>query len=215
MGVQERRQRERDARRKAVLDATRTLVRQHGYNGTTTKEIAAHCELSEATLFWYFQSKEEIFSSLLFEAIEFMESRIAALAGAGEPRPPAQLVRELWSMFSELRSQYPEYFHVFTSLANPDATTGVSPEVKAELARRSGDNFRRVAELMDKADERLARVAVDVLWATFVGLGVLHDSRVNLGAPAHPSDHELGEALDLLLDGLASAKAVAGSGAAR
>ncbi|KKL79123.1 hypothetical protein LCGC14_2017960, partial [marine sediment metagenome] len=39
MGIEQRRQRERDARRKAVLDAARGLVRQHGFNGTTTRQI--------------------------------------------------------------------------------------------------------------------------------------------------------------------------------
>ena len=71
MGVQERRQREREARRSSVLDATRSLLLELGFNGTTTKQIAARCELSEATLFFYFQNKDEIFLSLLFEGIDF------------------------------------------------------------------------------------------------------------------------------------------------
>lgn len=75
MGVQERRQRERQARRSAVLDAARLLVRERGYNGTTTRQIAEACELSEATLFFYFSSKDEIFTSLLFEGIDFMQTR--------------------------------------------------------------------------------------------------------------------------------------------
>lgn len=214
MGVQERRQREREARRKAVLDAARELVREHGYNGTTTKQIAAACELSEATLFWYFKSKDEIFTSLLFEAIDFMQQRIDAL---GQPDgDPGQLLAGIWSIFTELRASYPEYFQVFTSLASPEATAAVSADVKAELVRRSGENFRRVAELVGQAGAKRrpdvdadvsnaawTRVATDVLWATFLGLGVLHDSRINLGAPAHPTAPELDQAFALLTIGLA------------
>lgn len=228
MGVQERRQREREARRKAVLDAARELVREHGYNGTTTKQIAAACELSEATLFWYFKSKDEIFTSLLFEAIDFMQQRIDAL-GSGDSTAdtvavptgsavaePAQLLAGIWAIFTELRASYPEYFQVFTSLASPEATAAVSAEVKAELVRRSGENFRRVAELVGRtsagqrsggdaelSDAARTRVATDVLWATFLGLGVLHDSRVNLGAAAHPTAPELDQAFALLTIGLA------------
>lgn len=201
MGVQERRARERDARRKTVLDAARLLVRERGYNGTTTKQIAAACELSEATLFFYFQSKDEIFTSLLFEGIDFMQQRIDALTAAA--LPPSDRLGQVWALFEELRTEFPEYFHVFTSLANPDATTAVSNEVKAELARRSGDNFRRVAQLLNHGTNVTdTRVAADVMWATFVGLGVLHDSRVNLGATAHPTKPELREAFDLLRSGL-------------
>lgn len=234
MGVQERRLRERTARRKSVLDATRVLVRERGYNGTTTKQIAAACELSEATLFWYFQSKDEIFTSLLFEAIDFMQERIEALDTADAP--PEQLLREVWSLFAELRSGFPEYFYVFTSLASPEATAAVSPEVKAELVRRSGENFRRVSQLAgraiagqrpvagspdghgsgraangdpagdaDQLSTAWTRIVTDLLWAAFLGLGVLHDSRANLGAPVHPTQPELDQALNLLLTGVSRA----------
>ncbi len=66
MGVAERRERERQARKDAVLDAARNLLLEKGFRGTTTKEIAQLCELSEATLFFYFKNKDEILLSLLF-----------------------------------------------------------------------------------------------------------------------------------------------------
>lgn len=244
MGVQERRQREREARRKAVLDAARDLVRERGYNGTTTKQIAAACELSEATLFWYFKSKDEIFTSLLFEAIDFMQQRIDALGSGSSTADgmavptgsavaePTRLLAGIWGVFTELRAGYPEYFQVFTSLASPEATAAVSAEVKAELVRRSGENFRRVADLIASAivlqstgvnagaggsggqtaavphrpsqpEVVWTRIATDVLWAAFLGLGVLHDSRVNLGATAHPTPPELDQALQVLIAGIA------------
>ena len=52
MGVGERRERERQARKGVVLEAARQLVLEKGFRGTTTKEVAKRCELSEATLFF-------------------------------------------------------------------------------------------------------------------------------------------------------------------
>ncbi len=202
MGVQERRKRERAARRKSVLDAARGLVRERGFNGTTTKQIAKACELSEATLFFYFKSKDEIFTSLLLEGIDFTRQGLEEIAEAGlEPR--AALLR-LWSFFGEVKREHPEYFHVFGALAHPQATASVSDEVKEELGRRSGDNFRRLTSLLeDVARVPMPRMAADVLWSAFVGLMLLRDSRVNLGARARPTDEELADALGLLLSGIA------------
>lgn len=201
MGIQERRQREREARRKAVLDAARRLVRARGYQGMTTKQIAAECEVSEATVFWYFQGKDEIFTSLLFEAIAFTQGRIDAIASSGSS-DPAVLLRDLWRVFGQLRDEYPEYFQVFTSLASPEATAAVSDDVKRELVQRSGENFRLVASLLEPTiGAERARDAVDATWALFVGLGVLHDSRTNLGAKVTP-DQGTEPAVDLLLPGL-------------
>lgn len=202
MGVQERRAREREARRRAVLDATRTLLAEHGFQGTTTRQIAMRCELSEAALFFYFQSKDEIFSSLLLEGIAFMEQGLEAVAAETGSVP--RMLARLWRFFAEMRKVHPEFFHVFSYLAHPRSTATVSSEVKAELARRSGDNFRRLAELLRPVAGRDARIAADLVWAAFVGLTVLRDSRHNLGAPAHPTDAELRRALGKLLDGIAS-----------
>ena len=70
MAVADRRKRERAARREAILKAACGVLISRGVRGTTTKEIAEHCELSEATLFFYFQSKDEILLSLIFESID-------------------------------------------------------------------------------------------------------------------------------------------------
>lgn len=201
MGIAERRERERSHRRKAVLEAARVLMRERGYNGTTTREIAAACELSEATVFWYFQSKDEIFTALLLEGIDFMETRIEILAAT--KWPPGELLEQLWTLFGELRAEHPEYFHVFAHLADPDATVSVSAELREELALRSGENFRRVADLIVPAvGQANARAAADLLWAAFVGLCVLGDSRANLGVTPHPTASERAQAFDLLLSAM-------------
>lgn len=201
MGVQERRQRERQARRSAVLDAARLLVRERGYNGTTTRQIAEACELSEATLFFYFSSKDEIFTSLLFEGIDFMQTRIDTIA-ADDPDLEDLLTR-LWTLFGELHDEHPEYFQVFAALANPESTAAISSEVRDEIATRSGDNFRRVADLLARhLPSTEARVTTDLLWAAFLGLALLRDTRVNLGAAAHPTAEELRAAYELLLSSL-------------
>lgn len=202
MGVAERREREREARREAVLQAARVLVREQGFNGTTTRQIAERCELSEATLFFYFRSKDEIFSSLLFEGIDFMAAGLEEIL-AGDVSVEEKVVR-FWEFLSEVRAEHPEYFHVFAYLAHPNSTASVDEGVRAELARRSGDNLRRLADLLeDVVGGERARVAADLVWAAFAGLMVLRDSRGNLGAMPHPDTEDMAVALNLLLAGIA------------
>ncbi len=201
MGVSERRARERAARRKSVLDAARALVRERGFNGTTTKQIAKACELSEATLFFYFKSKDEIFTSLLLDGIEFTRLGIDEIAAA--ELGPRETLTRLWSFFTDVRREHPEYFHVFGALAHPQATASVSEEVRSQLAKRSGDNFRRLSSLLGgAAGLSEPRLAADLVWGAFVGLMLLRDSRVNLGARPHPTDAELASAFELLLSGI-------------
>ncbi len=201
MGVQERRERERQARRRSVLEAARELVREHGFNATTTKQIAARCELSEATLFWHFRSKDEILTSLLSEGIDFMARGMQEIIAADGPAE--QTLHRLWDFFTEVRETHPEYFHVFGYLAHPQSTAVVDDGVKAEIARRSGDDFRILGDyLAGLLGRERGRVAADLLWGAFVGLMVLRDSRANLGAEAHPTAEDLTAAFALLAHGM-------------
>ncbi|MEZ5174989.1 MAG: TetR/AcrR family transcriptional regulator [Acidimicrobiia bacterium] len=201
MGTAERRAREREARRRAILDATRELVREHGFNGTTTRQIAELCELSEATLFFYFSSKDEILISLLEEACQYWADGLASLLSTdGDSQ---QKLADVWSFFGDVQREHPEYVHVSTYLAQPQSTTSVDADVMANLKKLTGENFLRLADLMAELDGVAnPRLAADVLWSTFLGLMVLRQSRTNLGAPEHPTPAGLVAALGLLEKGL-------------
>lgn len=202
MGVKERRERERAARRSSVLEATRSLVRERGFNGTTTKQIAERSELSEATLFWYFKSKDEIFVSLLFEGIEFMTEGLEAIRN--NDKSPSEKLYRIWAFFNEVQREHPEYFQVFSNLAHPQSTMAVTDEVKAEIRNRSGDNFRLFATLLEETiGSTNTRLIADVMWGAMVGLVILRDSRLNLGSKAHPIEGEMKEAFEILLRGIA------------
>ena len=201
MGIKERRERERQARRSLVLDATRELVRERGFTGTTTRQIAKKCELSEATLFFYFKSKDEILTSLLFEGIALMRTGLDEISAAELSGP--ERVARLWGFFTRVRQEHPEYLQVFAMLAQPRGTGSVSDEVREEIARCSGENLRSFAAILaETVGPERARVAADLVWGAFAGLAVLRDSRLNLETPLHPDANDLEVAFDLLLNGL-------------
>ncbi|MCP4320132.1 MAG: TetR/AcrR family transcriptional regulator [Hyphomicrobiales bacterium] len=204
MGIQERRLRERNARRQSVLDAARTMVLERGFNGTTTKSIAERCELSEATLFHYFQNKDEILLSLLFEGISYTGDLLEKIIAAD--LPPKERLARLWKTYTMITSEHPEYVHVFGHLARPMATMNISEEIKSEIANASGDNFRRLAVILQGVVPPGAeRVAADLLWGSFIGLKTLRDTRKNLGAVPLPSGRELDQAFEFLDAGLRGA----------
>ncbi|MDP6815110.1 MAG: TetR/AcrR family transcriptional regulator [Alphaproteobacteria bacterium] len=201
MGIQERRQREKEARRQSVLDAARTMVLERGFNGTTTKSIAERCELSEATLFHYFRNKDEILLSLLFEGIAYTADLLDRIIAADLP-PEERLIR-VWKTYDLIIREHPEYVHMFGYLARPQATMNISAEVKSEIAGASGDNFRRLATILKGVvTDGEERIAADLLWGAFIGLRTLRETRQNLGASALPRAREMGRVFEMLAAGL-------------
>ena len=156
MGVAERRERERQARKATVLDAARRLVLEKGFRGATTKEIAEQCELSEATLFFYFKNKDEIMLSLLFESIRFWGDGLRKLKESkltGENH-----LDEIWQLYENIGDEHPEYFVIFAYLSQPNSLQGVSPEVKDEIINSLNEEIdRRVKTDMAEFKEHMEK----------------------------------------------------------
>lgn len=201
MGIAERQARERETRRSAILGAARSLLIERGFSGTTTKEIAERCELSEATLFFYFKNKQEIFTSLLFEGIEFWTRRLDEIRT--EKLPPRRRLARIWAFFQEVYREHPEYYYVSAHLARPRSMADVSDELRAEIVHRSGENFLQLADLLEGiTTPGNARVAADLVWGSVLGLVSLRDARRNLGVHVHPTAGDFDRMLELLCRGL-------------
>ncbi len=76
MGLKERREREREERKRQILNAARSLLFEEGLQGTSINKIAKSAELGVGTIYSYFASKEEIFAVLQEEGIELLHNKI-------------------------------------------------------------------------------------------------------------------------------------------
>lgn len=60
MGIQERKQREKEAMQKLILETANTLFEKSGIDHVSIRNIAHEIEYSPATIYLYFKDKEEI-----------------------------------------------------------------------------------------------------------------------------------------------------------
>src|SRR6266849_11059661 len=80
MGTKERRERDREAVRRAILDAARELFVSEGYGNVSIRKIAERIEYSPAALYGYFPSKDDIFFALAEEGFRLLYHRDNAAA---------------------------------------------------------------------------------------------------------------------------------------
>lgn len=79
MGLQERRKREKENRRNAILKAARKLFFEKGFKQVTVESIAKKAELSKGSIYLYYNSKEEIYTQILLMDIEKFHERFVGL----------------------------------------------------------------------------------------------------------------------------------------
>ncbi|MGH7363167.1 MAG: TetR/AcrR family transcriptional regulator [Candidatus Methylomirabilales bacterium] len=75
-------------RRQSIIQAALTLFSQKGFRGTTTREIAREAEVSEATIFKHFATKETLYSAII-DAKARAEEVLAAASQAATARDDA------------------------------------------------------------------------------------------------------------------------------
>lgn len=100
MGILERKTREKEERRDLILAKAKALILEHGIDALSMQDIADAAELSKATLYLYFQSKEAILEAILAEAanafVEYVEARI-------KPEDSGiTALRTLWASYIDL-----------------------------------------------------------------------------------------------------------------
>lgn len=108
-----RRERERLARRRAMLDAALTVFAEKGYDGATLDEIAERAEFGKGTLYNYFpEGKESILFALLDEMFSGMATLVrdhfADVEGDGRPARShfRDLIARLLHHFTENRDTF-------------------------------------------------------------------------------------------------------------
>jgi AcrR family transcriptional regulator len=111
MGIKERQERDREAVRRAILDAARELFVAEGFQNVSIRKVAERIEYSPAALYGYFASKDDIFFALAEEGFRLLGDpstgdRREVLASLG----PLQRIRAVFWRIYEFSREHPEYF---------------------------------------------------------------------------------------------------------
>jgi AcrR family transcriptional regulator len=97
-----RKEREREARREAILDAAARVFSRKSFFEATLEEIATEAELAKGTLYNYYKDKPDIFGSLIARGqTEFRENLEKAIAEGGSLE---DMLRRIFEM--SIRTMY-------------------------------------------------------------------------------------------------------------
>ena len=87
MSPSKRQLEERQMRKDRILEGALTVFKSKGLEGATMDEIAGHSGFGKATLYYYFKSKEDVFSAILEDGwIKIWESIEPVLGDSDSPR---------------------------------------------------------------------------------------------------------------------------------
>ena len=189
----------RGTAREQLLDAAARVFAERGYQGASVERIAAAAGVTKGALYWNFESKADLFFSLLDERVD---KRVRLLVEqtqevAGEDTVTPLVSREISDVVDEQR-QMLLLTHEYWSLAARD------PELSARYAERQRSLRAIVARgLVAHHEATCVTLTADPeeLATAVIALanGLAMDRIVD---PDSVPDRLLGEILELIYDGL-------------
>ncbi|MFW6209031.1 MAG: TetR/AcrR family transcriptional regulator [Spirochaetota bacterium] len=109
MGIKERRLREKEERRSAIIEAAMKVFLEKGIEHATMKDVAAEAELSKAALYLYFKNREELTFELLH--ISFLKIKALIQAAADQEIDGFHQLKAVGDAFMEFYRNEPEYIY--------------------------------------------------------------------------------------------------------
>jgi len=207
MGISDRKQREKEERRRQIMNAAQTTFLAKGFSGTTVEDIAGHAELSPSTIYLYFKNKEELYGSLSLQGLGFLLKELEGINDVPDARPEAKLAalkESLQNLYKSNPLLLLSVFHFQTSEIMKDLSDNLVAEIKkySTLAIRHITKFINYGINQGKFKPVNPTAVADIVWSMFSGLLIWEESKRALDSEKQYFEKTFDLAFDLLCYGL-------------
>jgi AcrR family transcriptional regulator len=138
MGIKERKERERTRRSNAIRKAAKKIIREKGVESLTMNQVAELTELNKATLYSYFDNKEDLIDAIVYDGLVLLENRLER-----SDRKSASGLEEVMNLTRDALNFYREYPAYFYALNHQE---------------RRGSREERETPFSVKGDEMASRI---------------------------------------------------------
>src|SRR5262245_32430308 len=179
MATEDRRARERDARRRLIVATARQLAEAEGWDAVTTRRLSSQIEYSQPVLYKHFAGMEQIAEAVAIDGFaELADACSAASSGAATVSDALTRIAHAYLDFA--RDNPAVYDAMFTRATTLRfAAQDTPPQLTAAFAE-----LHQAVGLV--ADEQDADALTEVFWAALHGLVAL--TRAGRLRPGYDSD---------------------------
>jgi AcrR family transcriptional regulator len=205
MGIKERQVRDREAVRRAILDAARELFVDEGFQNVSIRKIAERIEYSPAAIYGYFASKDDIFFALAEEGFRLLGDPAAVRHDPQLQNATAlERIRAVFWRLYEFSREQPQYFALmFVERSVPRISREYERFAFArEMKQHIIEQLRACIDAGDLPPTLDPHIAMRALMVGVLGVALLNLSERLL--PGENPDLLAADVLNLTLAGLRS-----------
>lgn len=183
MGIQERKEREKEQRREEILTAAQDVFFRKGLQPATMDEIAETAELSKATLYLYYRSKEDLYIAVAMRGLGLLEGEIRKVADRALPPVPTLLL--FINVLDEFFDKRRDFFRLFTFFQTTHFHSDVSSDLRESALSANHRIWTMVTDVLHRGiEEGVIRKDIDpkdlaiISWTSTMALMVRIDTEL-------------------------------------
>ena len=175
MGIQERKEREKERRRQQIIVAAKRVFSEKGFNKATMEDIAKEAELSPGTLYLYFKNKEELYASLSLRILQYLHIRVTHVnkdAALSPEQKLSALIEAMYDVYDFDPLTIINMFHLQSSETLKHLSESLLEEIKQLSQKSIGAIAKIFEEGMQKGIyvDRHPVALADIFWSLFSGV---------------------------------------------
>ncbi|HEV8051344.1 MAG TPA: TetR/AcrR family transcriptional regulator [Parachlamydiaceae bacterium] len=174
MGIQERKEREKEAFRKLIIATAHDLLSQHGLEGLTMRAIAQTVEYSQSKIYEFFKNKDQLCEVICEELCEKLLGIVKEISKELEPD---QYLTELILRGVDFHATYPHSEELFTLVCFGPQRFKV-PQAYLDMEIYPVTAVRNLKSPYIKSDEEVL-IALDIIRCFKIGIANLMASETS------------------------------------
>ena len=182
MGIQERKQRERERRRQQIIVAAKRVFSERGFSKTTMEDIAREAELSPGTLYLYFKNKDELYASLSLRILQYMNIRLEDVKKEKDSNPEQKIASIKAALYDVYQFDPMILINMF-HLQSSETLKNLSSPLLDNISELSRNSLQILADIFENSSDRntvLTRqpsAVADIVWSLFTGVVLWEESK--------------------------------------
>jgi AcrR family transcriptional regulator len=161
--------------RKRIADGAEKLFLKEGIDKTSVSQIAAEAGYSKATLYVYFENKEEIISYLVLRSMQVLKKQI--IDGTDSKKTSDENFLGVCNAIYTYKKKYPMYFDFLQETINVDFSSNKYYESEKETFEVGESINEYIIELFDLKED--AFIKLFTTWGAVCGVIKMADKKVD------------------------------------
>lgn len=179
MGINERKDKEKQIRSNDIIDAAERVFFLKGYDLATMDDVAKEAEFSKRTVYVYFNSKEQIYFEIMVRGYKILLKMLEEASLRQENLNAIDRLELISKTIYQFNIEYPNYFNAIMSYetGEKDFVVGI-PDSSREECYALGEKLLEYIKsaLKDGVEEGTIRSDIEIvdmaiiLWSYTIGL---------------------------------------------